>query len=261
VDETVKGARVPHAREWLLVGVALALLAAAMAVEPIPQDSTYHAFADRRAIGGIPNFWNVASSLAFLAVGVAGLLLCARRRASGASIAWTVLFLGATLVAAGSAYYHWAPDNASLVWDRLPMTIGFMGLFVALLAEHIDERLERIAIVPALIVGAASVAWWRYADDLRFYAWVQFMPLVILSLLIAFYRGRYTHRRYLAYGLACYIVAKVAEALDRPIFEATGEALSGHTLKHLLAAAALYCVCRMLAKRERVPAQAPQSHG
>lgn len=259
MDETVNGARTTHAREWLLVGIALALLAAVMALDPIPQDPAYHAFADRRAIGGIPNFWNVASNLAFLAVGIAGLVLWARGRVSGASISWAILFLGAMLVAAGSAYYHWAPDSATLVWDRLPMTIGFMGLFVALLAEHIDERLERIAIVPALVIGAASVAWWRYADDLRFYAWVQFMPLVILLLLIAFYRGRYTHRRCLAYGLACYVLAKVAEALDRPIFEATGQALSGHALKHLLAAAGLYCVYRMLAKRERVPSPAVRS--
>lgn len=242
-----------HWREWLLCGVSLSLLAAAFSFEPLSQDPAYHQFADRRPALGVPNFLNVSSNLAFLAVGVAGLAYLVRGRAGGASISWTVLFSGATLVAAGSAYYHWAPDNASLVWDRLPMTIGFMGLFVALLAEHIDLRLDRIAIVPALIAGIASVGWWRHADDLRFYAWVQFMPLVVLSLVVALYPGRYTHRRFLLYGLACYVLAKVAEAYDRRIFEASAHALSGHTLKHLLAAAALVCVYWMLRKRAPDP--------
>ena len=225
-----------------------------MAVDPIAQDLAYHHFADRRVALGVPNFLNVASNIAFLLVGVAGLALCTGTRRHGASMSWAVLFAGAALVAIGSGYYHWSPDNASLVWDRLPMTVGFMGLFVALLSEHIDERLERLMLPPALFTGAASVAWWHYADDLRFYAWVQFMPLVAISLLVAMFPGRYTHRRYLVYGLACYLAAKVAEALDRQIYEGTGEWLSGHTLKHLLAALALYMVYVMLRRRAPVPA-------
>jgi len=242
-------------REWLLCGASLALLVGAMAVDPIAQDPAYHHFADRRAALGIPNFLNVASNLGFLLAGAAGLALCIRREGQGATFSWSVLFLGAMLVAAGSGYYHWAPDNASLVWDRLPMTIGFMGLFVALLSEHIHPKLERYMLLPALLVGAASVAWWHHADDLRFYAWVQFMPLVTISLLVALYPGRYTHRRYLVYGLVCYLAAKVAEALDPQIYAASGELLSGHTLKHLLAALALYYVYVMLRRRMPVSAQ------
>ncbi|MGQ0752585.1 MAG: ceramidase domain-containing protein [Betaproteobacteria bacterium] len=248
------GARGPW-REWVLCGVALALLAGALAVEPIAQNLAYHHFADRRAALGVPNFLNVASNLAFLLVGAAGLALCIRREGHGATLSWGVLFLGAALVAVGSGYYHWAPDNASLVWDRLPMTVGFMGLFVALLSEHIHEKLERYMLLPALLLGAASVAWWHQADDLRFYAWVQFMPLVTISLLVALYSGRYTHRRYLVYGLACYLAAKVAEALDRQIYTVSGELLSGHTLKHLLAALALYYVYAMLRRRAPVAAE------
>jgi hypothetical protein len=248
------GARAPW-REWLLGGVSVALLAGAMAVDPIAQDLAYHRFADRRAVLGVPNFLNVASNLAFLLVGAAGLALCVRREGHGATLSWGVLFLGAALVAAGSGYYHWAPDNASLVWDRLPMTIGFMGLFVALLSEHIHEKLERYALLPALLAGAASVVWWHHADDLRFYAWVQFMPLVTISLLVVLYPGRYTHLRYLVYGLVCYLAAKVAEALDAQVYAASGELLSGHTLKHLLAALALYCVYAMLRRRTAVVAE------
>ena len=249
-----KHASIGHWREWALCGVSLTLLAVALSLDPIAQDPAYHDFADRRAAFGVPNFLNVASNVAFFAVGVAGMALCSFRQVHGAQASWTVLFLGAALVAVGSGYYHWAPDNASLVWDRLPMTVGFMGLFVALLSEHIDGKLEKILLLPALVVGAASVAWWHYADDLRLYAWIQFMPLVILSLLVALFPGRYTHRRYLLYGLACYVLAKAAEFLDRATFEATAAAVSGHTLKHLLAALGLFLVYLMLRRRRQIPA-------
>jgi hypothetical protein len=244
-------------RECALCVISLALLAAIMAVEPIAQDLAYHHFADRRAVLGMPNFFNVASNIAFLLVGIAGAAFCLGRHGSGASASWAVLFLGAALVSIGSAYYHWAPDNAALVWDRLPMTVGFMGLFVALLSEHIDEKLERVMLIPALIVGAASIAWWYYADDLRPYVWVQFMPLVTLSLVIALFPGRYTRRRLLVYGLVCYLLAKVAEFFDREIFALTANTLSGHSLKHLLAALGLLFVYLMLRWRELIPAVRP----
>jgi len=112
-----------------------------------------------------------------------------------------------------------------------------------------------VYVCMSILIGAASVAWWHHADDLRFYAWVQFMPLVTISLLVALYPGRYTHRRYLVYGLVCYLAAKVAEALDPQIYAASGELLSGHTLKHLLAALALYYVYVMLRRRMPVSAQ------
>lgn len=105
------------------------------------------------------------------------------------------------------------------------------------------------------------MAWWRYADDLRFYAWVQFTPLVILALLVALYPGRYTHRRFLLYALACYLGAKVVELLDRPIFEATSALVSGHTLKHLFAALGLFCVYWMLRRRERIPSATSERGG
>lgn len=238
-------------REALIAATPLALLAVALAADPIAQDPAYHQFADRRTLFGVPNALNVASNLAFLAVGVAGVALGVERRVAGARLAWMTFFIGVVLVALGSGYYHFAPDSGALVWDRLPMTLGFMGLFVALLAEHIDERLEKALLVPALALGASSVLWWRYSDDLRFYAWVQFMPLVILPLLVALFRGRYTGHVYLLYGLGCYAGAKIAEALDRPLLETSGGLVSGHTLKHLLAALALFFIYLMLRRRVR----------
>jgi hypothetical protein len=238
-----------HWRAGALVLVLLLLLGGLMAGGPIAQDLAYHRFADQRLLLGVPNLLDVASNLPFLMVGTLGLALCATRRRPKALASWVTLFIGTTLVSIGSAYYHWSPDSATLVWDRLPMTLGFTGLFVALVSEQIDEDLERYLLVPALAVGLASVLWWTATDDLRLYYWVQLAPLVSIPLLLVLFPARYTHRHYLAYALGLYVLAKVAEVGDTRIFENTGHLLSGHTLKHLLAAFALVAILLMLWRR------------
>lgn len=230
------------------------LIALLVAVPPIPQDPGYHALADNRQLLGVPNFVNVASNAGFLAAGVLGLILCLRRRVEGASRSWTVFFVGTLLVAFGSAYYHWNPDSATLVWDRLPMTIAFMALFSALIAEHFRAEIERMLLRTAVVVGAASVAWWHYTDDLRLYAWVQFSPLVAIVFVLIAFPARYTHRTYLLWGLAFYGIAKAAEFGDAAIFDATAGIVSGHSLKHLLAACAPFVVYLMLESRSRIAA-------
>ncbi|HEX3717984.1 MAG TPA: ceramidase domain-containing protein [Verrucomicrobiae bacterium] len=170
----------------LLVAGSLALL---LTHKPIAQDPHYHDFADGRTLLGVPSFWNVISNVPFLFVGVAGLVLCLRRRFVGASACWTVFFIAVALVSVGSAYYHWRPSNDTLVWDRLPMTIGFMAMFVALLSESINEKLGSSLLVPAVLVGLFSVVYWHLFDDLRIYAWVQFMPLLTIPVVLALYRS------------------------------------------------------------------------
>ncbi len=237
-------------RECALVLVSLLLLAGIMAVKPLPQDPAYHDFADKRGFFGVPNFLDVVSNMPFLLIGIPGAAFCLGRHRSGASVSWAIVFFGTALVSFGSAYYHWAPDNATLVWDRLPMAVGFMGLFAALVSEHVSERLERVMLLPALAVGVASVAWWHYTDDLRPYVWVQFTPLVTILLVVAMFPGRYTHRRYLLYGLGSYLFAKSAELWDREFFALTANTLSGHSLKHLLAALGLLFIYLMLRRRK-----------
>ena len=221
-----------------------------MALPPIAQDPTYHDFADNRAFFGIPNFLDVTTNLAFLVVGISGIWLCANGRgAMGARWSWMACFIGVALVSAGSGYYHLAPDNGTLVWDRMPMSVGFMGLSVAVLAEHLNLRLEKILLVPAILLGIASVVVWHVADDLRLYAWVQFMPLLVMPAVLLLFDSPYTHRRLLLVALAIYAVSKLAEHYDWAVFEATGKIISGHSLKHLLAALALFVVYRMLRRR------------
>jgi hypothetical protein len=240
-------------REIALAVLILASLAAlVVASRPIAQDPQYHRFADSRTFFGVTHFANVVSGLPFMLVGVLGLRLCFQRRMEGARRAWAVFFAGALLVSIGSGYYHSAPSDATLVWDRLPMTIAFMGLFVALVSEHIMGDLERKWLLPAVLVGIASVVWWHHTGDLRPYIAVQLAPLLAIPVVLAAYRGRYTHRAYLLYGLLCYVLAKAVEVGDDAVLAGTSGAFSGHTLKHLLAALAMFFVYRMLRLRQKV---------
>ena len=242
---------------------AVTLIAAAIAVfslPRIPQDLAYHAMADTRTLFGVPNALNVLSNVPFAFTGGWGLmaLLRAHRNAPGFGDRWywwayVALFGGVALTCAGSSYYHLAPDNGRLVWDRLPMTVGFMGFVAAMLEERVRPGLARRLLVPLLVVGAFSVAWWtwtesRGAGDLRLYGLVQFGSLASVVLMIALYRSGPSGARYVVAALGLYGLAKVFEALDRPIFD-LGHVVSGHTLKHLIAAVAILPLAMMIRRR------------
>jgi hypothetical protein len=208
---------------------------------PVPQDPGYHHFADTRALAGVPNFWNVLSNLPFLIVGLAGLARCPipAARASGLAPEYGAFFCGVALTAFGSAYYHLAPSNATLVWDRLPMTIAFAGLVGLLIGLHVARRLAHALTLAWLALGILSVTYWaateaRGAGDLRLYAFVQFAPLAVLPFLLLDPRRKLPVNRSFWLLAAAYAAAKFAEHFDREIFALAP--LSGHSLKHLLAA-------------------------
>jgi hypothetical protein len=237
-----------HWRHLLMAIIVIGTFVLMMSFAPFGQDPNYHNFADRRAFLGIPNFFDVASNLAFIIVGVIGLKISFANRSM--RIAWIVLFAGITLVSAGSAYYHWNPNNQTLVWDRLPMTIGFMALFAALLGEYISERVGKILLLPAIFLGFASVLYWNWFDDLRFYIWIQVIPLLTIPVVMILYRARYSHTWMLLAGLGCYVLAKIAELADGAIFALTQNIVSGHTIKHLLSALGCAAILLMLQKRK-----------
>ncbi len=243
MKDTVGG--YPKWREYLLFAIVVFSFAAIFFIPKFGQDPAYHDFADKRAWLGIPNFGDVMSNIPFVIVGLLGLSICLKRRSA---IEWTVMFVGITLVSVGSAYYHWSPNNATLVWDRLPMTIGFMSLLVALLVEHIGPGFHRL-LIPALLAGITSVFYWFYFDDLRFYAWIQALPLLVIAVLLALLPGRYTHRWLLLGALAFYIAAKLTETYDAKVFALTGSMISGHTIKHLLSAVGIAAIWWMLRVR------------
>ena len=249
------------------IALGTAAAVAWLATDPIPQDPAYHRFADTRPVLGVPNGLDVLSNAGFAIVGLAGLAVTLRQRAGAVfdhpwtRVPWATLFAGMVLTAAGSSYYHLAPDDARLVWDRLPMTVGFMGLLTAVLAERVDVSTARRAFVPLLVFGAGSVFYWyatevRGAGDLRPYALVQFGTLLAMVVLLARRRGPRPDARYLAAALVAYVVAKVLEAADAEVLALTG-AVSGHALKHVAAAAAVACLAAEIARRPVTPPPRP----
>lgn len=244
----------------LLIFVAVAIAFVALLFPPIAQPLSYHNFADHRGWLGIPNFGDVVSNLPFAIVGVWGLIILLRPNAvkfSDPRERWLyiVMFAGLILTAFGSAYYHLAPDNARLVWDRIPIMIVFMALLSAVIAERVSVA-AGLALFPILqAAGIGSVLLWRASElrghgDLRFYASVQIYSILVL-LLILLLPAKYMRGYDFAVVVGFYILAKILEETDKQVF-ALGHIVSGHTLKHLAAAAASYWILRMLQKRDFV---------
>ncbi len=246
-------------RLLLLFALAALAIALAIALPPYAQDPGYHNFADQREWWRIPFFWNVVTNLPFVAAGLYGLWIWPRARwdAPGDRWPWLVVAAASVLIGFGSGYYHWAPNNRTLFWDRLPMTFFFMSIFCAAIVERIHARIGVLLLAPFLALGVSSVEVWRRGEltgvgDLRFYALVQFYPMLAFPAILLLYPSRYSHAHLIWHVIGYYVMAKLAEGFDRQIFAATGYVVSGHSIKHLLGAWAVYVAMRML--RLRSPA-------
>lgn len=218
----------------------VALAALGMVVHgPIPQLEHYHEFADTRSWHGIPHAADVLSNLAFAFVAAWALPRVLDRSAplGGARAGYIVFVVALATTAIGSSYYHWAPDDARLVWDRLPIALACAGLLAAIHARAYPQAAHGAWLFALCAFAAASVAWWSVTADLRPYLLLQAAALVVIPLWQAA-AGAPRHERIgFAAAIGLYVVAKAVELADAPILAATGF-VSGHTLKHLLAAAA-----------------------
>ena len=192
---------------------------------------------------GFPTSGTSLRTSRFLVVGLTGLLILLRQRTPGVLNplvpSYVAFFLGTIFVAIGSGYYRLAPSDERLVWDRLPMAVAFMAFLAILIGEQVAPRPGARALMPLLVLGVLSVAYWwftdqRGRDDLRPYFLVQFLPLVLAPLILLLFPSPF--RRSLLWGsLGAYALAKVFELFDEPIVQAIDVA-SGHSLKHLAAA-------------------------
>ena len=248
-------------RPLILGGVTLVAILALAVHGPIPQAADYHAFADQRPWLGIPNFSNTLSNLGFLLVGAAGLWTLHRGVPPGGLAllrpAYLLFFAGTALLFPTSGLYHLWPGNATLAGDRLAMAIAFMAFFAVVIGEYIDSRLGARLLVPLVLIGIVSVVYWRLSDtgdggDLRLYLLVQFLPMLLIPIIALSERPSLRPTWYLWALLACYGLAKVFELLDAPILRLT-QGLSGHTLKHIVAAIGIAFFLMALYRRRPVP--------
>ena len=249
-------------RVLILIALLVAGLLGLLALDPIPQSPDYHRFTDTRSLFGIPNFNDVASNAGFAVVGILGaaVVVGSTRRAIFAepSDAWPylVFFIGVALVSVGSAYYHWAPSNDRLLWDRLPMSIAFMAFCSAIIADRIDAKAGNVWLLPVLIgLGLVSLVYWNWTEsagrgDLRFYGFVQFFPMIAIpAICLLFPEYRNLSVRAIALVAGWYALSKLLEHFDREVFDFLRHGVSGHTLKHLAAATAAFVVLRVLLAR------------
>jgi Ceramidase len=243
---------------WL--GLATLLALAALALHgPITQPAGYHLFADERSAFGLPNLANVLSNLPFLLIGV---WAWRRLRAAGpalgdvprAGAAWRAFAVSIAFTALGSTLYHWAPNNNALMLDRLPIAWACASLLCAFLAERVHAGFGRAPVLAvALLLGTASVVWWwvgerQGAGDLRAYLAMQFLPMLLvpLALLLRVRRqgaGPTSADAAWWSALVLYAAAKAFEIADHSVLDAL-QFISGHTIKHLLAAVAAWLLLR-----------------
>ncbi len=215
---------------------------------PIIQDSAYHNFADCRLIFCVPNFWNVFSNTAFLFVGFLGL----NKWYQSSQHKQLDLLLFSTsmiLIGLGSAYYHLTPNNQTLVWDRLPMTIAFMSFFSCIIKNLIHKKTGEALTIPFVALGIISVLYWANNNssghgDLRLYIIVQYLPMLLIPLITLLYKSSHIEKSDIIIVLALYSASKAFEFLDSQIFQFYS-IISGHTLKHLCATIGSYWALRL----------------
>lgn len=249
-------------RHLLLMSVSLLAIVAMFFVAPIKQDLSYHQFADTQTLFSIPHFWNVISNLPFILVGLLGFTILKKKNdglLSGSipelRVVYITFFIGVFLTGFGSSYYHWNPINSTLLWDRLPMTISFMAFFTVIIGENISISLAKKLFYPLVLFGISSAIYWiitefNGAGDLRPYVLVQFLPVLLIPLILWLYPSPFNGLRYIVYVIGAYVAAKFMEHFDHQIFDMLG-IMSGHTIKHVVAAVGTYYFYLALKRRSK----------
>lgn len=239
-------------KRMILWCVAIIAVVSISQFPPISQNLDYHQFAHQNKLFGIPNMHNVLSNIPFLMVGLYGLFFVIREKATLHSLyAGALTFcLGVALVSVGSGYYHWQPNNQTLVWDRLPMTIAFMGLYAMIVSAFVNAK-SGVRLLPWLLMaGVLSVLWWFLTEswgqgDLRWYVLVQFLPMLLTLIILISFKTDKINKSKLVWVLIWYIIAKLMELGDVQLLALT-TVISGHSLKHVAAAVACYYVIAWL---------------
>ncbi len=241
----------------ILFSIVAAAIAGVSVSGPIPQNPSYHVFADQRTIFAIPHFWNVITNVPFVMVGMMGMVLVSLGEIPGGlpelRKEYFVFFLGIFATGVGSMYYHYNPMNPTLLWDRLPLALTFMAFFSAIVGEHVSISISRKLFWPLIALGIISVLYWYATErsghgDLRWYVLVQFLPVFLCPIILLLFKPKLVSVTYLWVVCGSYVIAKSAEMLDRQIF-AAGHIVSGHSIKHLAAALGAYVFSIALRRR------------
>jgi len=232
----------------LLSSLAVLAIVLMLIISPISQDVSYHNFVDSRVFFGIPNFWNVISNFPFVIVAFLGFYNL--KAIASSRTQYLVFFLGILLISGGSAYYHLKPNDNTLVWDRLPMTISFMALLSIIISEFINPKTGWLMLMPLVLLGLLSVQYWTYSADLRPYLFIQFYPMLAIPVILIFFNSKFNLTIGYWWLLLAYLLAKIFEHFDNHVYSYF--AVSGHTMKHLVSALGLFILFYSFLKREKI---------
>jgi len=152
-----------------------------------------------------------------------------------------------------STYYHLAPDNARLVWDRVPISIGIVTLLSIVLIERINTNIGFLSLPFLILFGVGSVIYWDWSEqsglgNLNYYIVVQLYSILAIILLSKYFFSRYTGGANIYVVIIVYAFAKFAEILDHEIYS-LGKVISGHSVKHLLVGLAVFHIVVILQNR------------
>jgi len=250
-----------HKKVLLLISIAVVLFLLALIYSPIRQSRHFYDYADNRTLLGIQNFWNVISNLPFLWVGYKGLSLFTDRHSvvhePAIASLYPFFFISMILTFFGSSYYHLTPNDFTLMLDRIPITFVFITLYCIVLSEYVSRDAGRWLFFPMMVYGLLSVIYWYNSTqitgrgDMAAYVLVQVIPIIHLPLILYLFVPRFSHRQYYLYALMAYVIAKWAESNDDEIYAILG-GISGHTIKHVIAALGGYYVYLGFKRRTRI---------
>ena len=239
---------------WIfLPNVLLALAVLALLMHgPIPQLDHYHDFADQTPWLGIPHAMDVLSNVGFVIVGWWGVSIMLRQRQAAiilpSYLPYLVFVVCIALTSLCSSFYHLAPDNARLLWDRIPIALACAAIVVAVRADLLSRHQTGLELAVMLGFALGSVIWWQQTGDLRPYLLLQVMALLLIPVYQWVYGAPLWDK--LAFGAASllYVLAKFAELQDGTVLLYT-HCISGHSVKHLLAALAAAAIVARLRHR------------
>lgn len=249
--------------EWQLIAAVACATGVAVFGPALAQYPDYHAFADQRAAWGLPSALNVLSNLPFAIGGWWGLVQVRRHaQAQPMDRRWwlaALFFVGLLATAIGSGVYHWAPNDWGLTLDRLGMVVAFAGLAGMAAADRISERSGVWVAAGLAAAGPLAACWWPYAGNLLPWAVLQGGGLLLIAALALRRPTEGAWNLPWAKVVGLYLLAKVFELADHAVLDLTLGLVSGHTVKHVVAAAVVLPLFAAMPKPLVLPQRVPSA--
>jgi hypothetical protein len=108
--------------------------------------------------------------------------------------------------------------------------------------QHMGYVISLYELALFCVIGVYSVFYWKWYDDLRLYAFVQYMPIIAIWAMLWFGETKLTEEesKQLQFSIVIYLLARVLEYFDYALYTFTP--FSGHVWKHIMCAFAMYWI-------------------